>query len=237
MAVDAAFGAGGVRDVVVPTLTAYLPEATSTTAVVVCPGGALHLVSIDGEGHRVALALQAVGIAAYVLKYRVVPTPPDEPGFLEAIRDAFADMEGSIVETLPLAVADAGRAIELVRAEGFEHVSLLGFSAGGRVAAGVVTAGERSEWPDSVATIYAPTVRPGTTAPPDAVPLFVLAAADDPLGIEGSLALHRAWSEVARSVELHLYELGGHGFGIESRGIPVDGWLDRFVAWLRSRSC
>ena len=232
---DHDFGAGGVRNVVIPTLTAYLPVEPSPLAVIVCPGGAFHFVSIAGEGHDVAVELRAAGIAAYVLKYRVVPTPPDEEGFLDAIRDAFADMERTIAGYLSLLVADGERAIELVRAEGHEHVSFLGFSAGGRMGAAIISQPDRTRWPDSAGIVYAPSVRPDTTAPEDAVPLFVLAAADDPLGIEGSLDLHEAWRDAGRSVELHLFEQGSHGFGLGPTDLPVGGWLRLYERWLRAR--
>jgi acetyl esterase/lipase len=68
-------------------------------------------------------------------------------------------------------------------------------------------------------------------APPGAPPLFVLAAADDPLGIDGSLALHEAWRSAGLPVELHLFERGSHGFGMQPTGLPVDHWAELFLAW------
>lgn len=69
-----------IRNISQPTLTAYLPDpAIATgTGVIVCPGGAFHFLAIDKEGTDVARWLTARGIAAFVLKYRVVPTPDDE---------------------------------------------------------------------------------------------------------------------------------------------------------------
>lgn len=232
---DYFFASGGVRNVTVPTLTPYMPPQPTSQAVLLVPGGGFHVVSLLSEGHQVATVLNAAGIAAFVLKYRVVPTPPDEKGFEAAFFGAFGDMEGAMADYVPLAVADAARALELIRSQSFEHVSLLGFSAGGRIAADIVTSSDRGGRPDSAGVVYAPTVGTGTAAPEDAPPLFVLAAADDPLGIDGSLDLHTAWRAAGHPIELHLYERGGHGFGLGQPGSPVHGWIDLYVTWLRTQ--
>lgn len=218
---------GWVRNVTVPALTPHLPEGGSDRAVLVCPGGAFHFLSMQSEGRLVAEALAAHGVAAYVLKYRVVPTPPDEEGFGLAVMAAFSDgIEAVGADVIPLAVADAERAVELVRDQGHRHVTVLGFSAGARITAELTRRGI----PDAAGAIYLPSVPPHEAAA-DAPPLFVLAAADDPLGIDGSLDLHRQWREGGAPVELHLFERGGHGFGMQAQGLPVDRWLDLFVEW------
>jgi acetyl esterase/lipase len=131
-----------VRNVVVPTLAPHLPTEASSRAVVVLPGGAFHLLSMENEGYEVAERLRGHGVAAFVLKSRVVPTPADDSGFHQSLADAFvAGMEPAIAGTLPLAIADAERAMELVRGQGFSHVTALGFSAGARIVAELATAG------------------------------------------------------------------------------------------------
>jgi acetyl esterase/lipase len=227
-------GAGGmVRNVVVPTLTPVLPDQPTDRAVIVAPGGALHFLSIDNEGFAVAEFLRDAGYAAFVLKYRVIPTPVDEAEFGVALRDAFMTGLDKIGRTvLPMAAADAARAVEAVRADGYRHVSMIGFSAGGRVTADAVFA-EGSARPDAAGIIYLPSwdkPRVDPTAPP----LFLLAAADDPLGVGGMHELHRAWVEAKVPVELHLFEKGGHGFGYGVRGgdLPIGHWPDLFLAWL-----
>jgi acetyl esterase/lipase len=224
-----------VRNVVVPTLTAYLPEQRTDRAVVVCPGGAMHFVSMEYEGRSVAEILRDAGFAAFVVKYRVVPTPVDKAGFDRAISAAFHEGLSVADEVLPLAVADAVRAIELVRADGYRQVTLVGFSAGGRIAAEIVINGEPDRRPDFASIVYLPSLDP-CSVPADAPPLFVLAAADDMLGIEGSLALHAAWRAAGAPVELHLFERGNHGFGTKPTGLPVDRWPDLLVSWLESVS-
>jgi acetyl esterase/lipase len=226
---------GAIRNVVVPTLTRHLPAESTDQAVVVLPGGAFHILSMDNEGHDVSRHLAANGIAAFVLKYRVVPTPADEDSFHQALREAFlGDMEAAIAATLPLAVADAERAIELVRGFGFASVAMIGFSAGGRVTSDVLTGSAPDHWPDAAGLIYTPAKR-AFVAPTEAPPIFVAAAVDDPLvGTAGSMQMYDAWCEQSRPVELHLFERGGHGFGMNQQGLPVDHWIDNLLAWLGS---
>jgi hypothetical protein len=64
--------------------------------------------------------------------------------------------------------------------------------------------------------------------------MFVAAATDDTLGLApGSIALWQKWSQAHKSVELHMYAKGGHGFGMHPQGIPTDHWIDRFADWLQ----
>src|SRR4051812_41321638 len=74
-----------VRNVSQPTLTVYLPEPSLAigTGVVSCPGGAFHFLMVDKEGTEVARWFNARGVAVFVLKYRVFPTPDDEEAFLQ----------------------------------------------------------------------------------------------------------------------------------------------------------
>ena len=125
------------------------------------------------------------------------------------------------------AAADGNRALELVRPRA-ERVVLLGFSAGGRlVSEALVSPGPVC--PDAAAIVYLPSVRAEVPAGP---PLFLAAAADDPLGISGTVDLLRSWSSAGRPVEAHVYPAGGHGFGMRRQGLPSDGWIERFGEWL-----
>jgi len=224
-----------LRNVIEPTLTPYLPdEVPPRQAVVVAPGGGLHFLAMDNEGAAVARWLRERGVAAYVLKYRLVPTATDDAAFGDDLRANFADGDPAIrVKALDLATADAGRAIEVLRSSGVQHVAYLGFSAGARIGAELVLRAPRERRPDLAALIYLYAVQ-HAVAPDDGVPLFLLAAADDPLGISGSLDLHAAWRAAGHPVEQHLFERGGHGFGMTRSGLPVDAWPDLFLAWLRS---
>ncbi len=229
-----------IRNVAVPTLTAYLPDdidnpADPDRAVLVLPGGALRFVSMSHEGTAVGELLRAQGIAAFVLKYRVETTPVDAAAFLN---DMIADIGSGNVEDvmaaqLPLSVADAARAMEIIRARGYEHVTALGFSAGARITAELVLRGTGSQVPDAAGFVYLPTV--SECIPPEhAPPLFISAAVDDMLGVEGSIDAFQAWRGAGHPVELHLFEKGGHGFGLPNMGLGCDLWPELFLRWYRS---
>ena len=235
-----------IRNVSRPAMLAYLPppERATGTAVVVCPGGGHHLLSIDHEGVDVADWLVERGIAAFVLKYRLLPSPAADDEFAAYFWQLMAE-PGMLLPLLTTEhratfLADGQRAIELVRERAAEwrvaadRVGILGFSAGGHVAASVAlhhTAGSR---PDFVAPIYAG-MWEEYAVPEDAPPMFLALASDDELGeriVGETLRLYTGWWRAGRSVELHAYATGGHGFGLRRRGLPADGWIDRFHDWL-----
>ena len=226
-----------LRNVVEPTLTPYLPDGDPRPrqAVLVAPGGGFHFLAMGHEGTAVAEWLCERGIAAYVLKYRLVPTAPDDAAFGADLLSSFAAGDPAARTTaLRMATADAGRAVELLRGRGVEQVVHLGFSAGARIGAELVLRAPAEQRPDVAGLIYLYAVQ-DAVAPEHGVPLFLLSAADDPLGISGSLDLHAAWRAAGHPVEQHLFERGGHGFGLTRSGLPVDAWPDLFLAWLRSR--
>ena len=147
-------------DVTRPTLTVFkpAPEVKNGTAIVICPGGGFMALSIASEGTDVAKYLAAKGVTAFVLKYRLAHTGEDgttEFGALYADKQKFGDMMKSEV---PLAVADGLAAVTYVRQHAAEwgispdKVGIIGFSAGGVVAA-------------QVAVRYAPEGRPAFAAP------------------------------------------------------------------------
>ena len=227
-----------VRNVSVPTLTAFLPEPATATgaAVVVCPGGAFHFLMVDKEGTEVARWLNARGVAAFVLAYRVHPTPDADPLFLRLAAD-LGPHRAAMERAKPVVVADGAQAVRVVRARAAEwgvdpgRVGIVGFSAGGHLAVGVASRHDAGSRPDFAAAVYPP--RTGLAVPADAPPLFLAAAADDPLvDARDSLAIAEAWLAAGRPAELHLYAAGGHGFALWPTGRPVDGWAERWWAWL-----
>jgi acetyl esterase/lipase len=231
-----------VRNVTRPTLTAILPDSAKATgaAVVIVPGGAFMLLSIDKEGLQVGRALAARGIAAFVLKYRVMPTPADEQAALDAIRRrlaaSLADPTGPAALHYPPATQDLIAALALVRARAStwhvdpERVGILGFSAGAIAALDATLAAPRDKQPAFLGYIYGPQTR--VAVPAVAPPLFAAIAFDDPLFPTGGFALAEAWHAAARSVELHAYQRGGHGFGQGVPGTTTTLMVDNFVAWL-----
>jgi acetyl esterase/lipase len=227
------------RNVTAPTLTAWLPEpaAATGTAVIVCPGGAYHFLAVDHEGVDVARWLTGRGVAAFMLKYRVIETPADDAAFL-AIRSQVGErLRDLLPDHWPLALADGQKAVRLVRERAAawglrpDRVGMLGFSAGAHLAAGVALESEPASRPDFVAPIYG-AIREDVTVPADAPPLFTALATDDPIANRSCVALFRSWQAAGRSAEIHSYARGGHGFGMVRQGLPSDGWIERFGEWL-----
>jgi lysophospholipase L1-like esterase/acetyl esterase/lipase len=235
-----------VYNVTVPTLTAYLPPAdmATGTAVVIAPGGAFHTLSIDSEGIEVAKWLNAKGVAAFVLTYRLVRSLTTDPvAELTPKMDDLQRLDAENAPVVPLAIADGKRAIEYVRghAKDFDllpdHIGLMGFSAGGTVTMGVGFDYTPATRPDFLAPIY-PYLGTGAIArqvvPTDAPPLFVCAATDDQLKLAPhSAKLYSDWIAAGKSAELHLYLQGGHGFGMRKQNLPTDAWIERFGDWLK----
>jgi acetyl esterase/lipase len=234
-----------LRNVTVPTLTPYLPDpAVATgTGVVIAPGGGLHFLSIDNEGAWVAERLVERGIAAFVLHYRVTPTPVDEADFAGVLQRTFTEpgyvADVSRVQRTP-ALEDGGAAVRLVREQAAEwgldpaRIGMLGFSAGGFVSLATTLDGAPEERPSFVAPIY-PAWWDDVVVPEPAPPMFLAWATDDQLGeaiIGSSLRLYEAWRAASAPVEAHAYARGGHGFGIRAQGAPSDGWFDAFLGWL-----
>lgn len=223
-----------ISNVTSPTLTIYLPETSRAvgTGIVICPGGGFRWLSIDHEGVYVAQWLNSIGVAAFVLKYRVMRTGDSE----ESDPAKMAERRKTVI---PLAIADGQQAVRLVRAHAEEwgiardRIGIIGFSAGGYLAAAIALHHDADTRPNFAAPIY-----PGTpedvTVPADAPPLFLVHAHDDKTVVpaEHSIRLYEAWAHAGIPAELHIYSRGGHGFGMRKRGLPVDTWAERFRDWL-----
>ncbi|MGW1738289.1 alpha/beta hydrolase [Nocardia sp. NPDC001965] len=228
---------GVVRNVTRAALTVHRPDPTRATgtAVIVCPGGSF--VVLTDTGTRIARKLATQGITAFVLRYRLLPTPADDAEFL---RDWGAVDLGRIEAHSRVATADAGLAIRTVRARSADwsvdpnRVGIMGFSAGAMLTVEAATGYDTTSRPDFAAALYPP-VWHEYRIPPDAPPLFLAFAADDEGDgvVEGCTALQRNWLRAGRPMEAHVYERGGHGFAEQDRGLPCDGWLDRYSEWMR----
>lgn len=233
-----------VRNVVNPTLTPFLPEPGKATgaAVIVAPGGAFRFVSIDSEGYAVARWLADRGVAAFVLKYRTVPTPRGHAQFLGALMQVLSSVptDSRPLDATPEAVEDGQAAIRLVRARAAAwridpaRVGFLGFSAGAITALSVGLAPRKADRPDFIGPIYGPMW--ARAVPRDAPPMFAAIALDDPLFAKGkSMGLVQSWRDAGAPVEAHLYERGGHGFGMNRVSSASELWIDEFHAWMRDR--
>ena len=181
-----------VANVTKPTLTVFKPspELRNGTAVVVCPGGGFMALSINSEGNDVAKYLAAKGVTAFVLKYRIAHTGEDTT---QEFTELFADRQKFrevVDKVIPLSIADGLAAVTYVRAHASDwavspdRVGVIGFSAGGTVAAGVAFHYAPSGRPAFAALIYAAGSRfKDSPVPADAPPMFVAAATDDNLGL------------------------------------------------------
>lgn len=226
-----------------PTLAIFKPAAgkANGTAIVVCPGGAFHMLALDNEGYTIAQWLVQKGYTAIVLKYRLLPLNP-ETAFKElgARMQDFNKLQQLMAAAVPLAIADGEEAVKYVKTNAGKlgidasKVGILGFSAGGTVAAGVALTTDEKATVAFSAPVY-PYTHPfdSTKLPAKAPPLFIAVAADDDFKFDvTSIAFYKKWKEGGAKAELHVYAKGGHGFGATKQNLPVDHWLDRFAEWL-----
>ncbi len=223
-----------------PSLTVFLPPADRATgaAVIIAPGGGHQFLNFDQEGTYVAEYLNSIGVAGFVLKYRL------------------ARESGSTYKIEEHALADGQRAVRLVRSRAAEwrvnpaRVGIMGFSAGGEVAALVATrfdGGRRdaadaidhvSSRPDFDVLIY-PGIRADTyMIPKDMPPTFMLCA-DNDRGPSAALAtLYPMLKAAGVQTEVHVYAAGGHGFGLNpntKNAAPVaTTWHLRLGDWLKA---
>jgi acetyl esterase/lipase len=231
-----------VRNVSEATLTPFLPpaDAASGAAVIVAPGGGFLGLAIEDEGFRVARWLADHGVAAFVLKYRVLPTPADPATFrreLVAVRTGRGQASFRPPEdTPPEALADGLAALRHVRSRAADYgidpgrIGMMGFSAGAFLTLSTTFANKADARPAFVAPIYGR--QSAVTPPPAAPPMFVVIAADDPLFGRGGFDLVESWQEAGAPVELHLLQNGGHGFGLGLPGTTSQDWIYGFHRWL-----
>jgi acetyl esterase/lipase len=232
-----------VYNVSKPTLTAYLPNTSiaNGTAIIVAPGGAFHTLSINNEGVDVAKWLNAKGVAAFVIKYRVAKSETTDPvKELMAKMSNFKALDEENAPIIPLAMNDGLTAMAYVRSHAKEfnidanRIGFMGFSAGATLTLSVVYNATDLNRPNFVAPIYAyNSAVIGTEVPKSKTPIFIAAASDDQLGLAPhSVEIYNKWLEAKQPAELHIYEKGGHGFGMRKSNIPTDSWIDRFGDWL-----
>ena len=225
-----------------PTLTLYPadPSKATGTAVIVCPGGGFFILSAAMEGSYVARWLNNKGITVFLLKYRLGQSLTNNPGQELSENMKKSDFGQKIAPIIPLCIADGREAIKYVRTHAAEYgidpmrIGIIGFSAGGTVAASTAFSYTPENRPDFVAPIYAyiPPSLQGPV-PEDAPPMFIAAATDDGLGLAShSVDLYSKWLTAKKPAELHIYEKGGHGFGMRTQNIPTDTWIDRYGDWL-----
>ncbi|QIL91268.1 alpha/beta hydrolase [Microbulbifer sp. SH-1] len=228
------------RNVSTPTLTVF-PAATekrNNTSMLVLPGGAFGALAWDVEGTEIAQWLSERGITAFLLKYRVKSWPVSAGDNVPMSLD---DLIKILEPGRKIAVADATQAIKVIRENSDtleidrNKVGMIGFSAGAVTTMGVLLESPRKNQPDFAAPIYGMTMISGTPAK-DAPPIFIVAAQDDStIPVQSSIEIFELWNDINRPSALHIYETGGHGFGMRPQGMPIDSWPQEFESWLRSQ--
>jgi len=209
-------------------------DKSAGTAIILAPGGGHRQLVWGSEGTDVADWLNGLGVAAFILKYRLEQTP----GY------------GYTVEKE--ALEDTQRAVRLVRSRASEwgvdpaRVGILGFSAGGALAAYANIRFDRgdtkatdpieqqSSRPDFVGLVYPGWKRMDNEVPKDAAPAFLTSAGlDDEFHARQTVEYHNMLFRAKVPSDLHIYAHGGHGGAISKRnGIPFGTWHVRFEEWL-----
>jgi acetyl esterase/lipase len=224
-----------VTNITTPTIELYRAPDTgsSAPAVLVCPGGGYKILAVNIEGSQIAHWLNSIGVTAAVLKYRV----PDQR---------------------PAAFHDAQHAMRLLRQNAARwgidpsRIGIMGFSAGGHLAARISTHPEEaspgavddadafSARPDFAILIY-----PAYLADKDyhlaedvavtsqTPPTFLVQAQDDKHFISSSTTYYRALIQAGVCSELHVFATGGHGYGLGRPGHAVCAWPRLCQAWLK----
>ncbi|MDO6801652.1 alpha/beta hydrolase [Wenyingzhuangia sp. 1_MG-2023] len=232
-----------VTNVSKPSIQIFSPnqEINTGTCVIIAPGGGLYALSMNNEGTLVADWLVKKGITAVILKYRLVPTYTDDgiKEYQKLSKENRSLLHENVQKTMPYSVSDALSAISYVRKNASKlninpnKIGLMGFSAGGAVTVGASYNYTTINRPDFLVPVYPwLTEYPVREPQKDAPPLFIVCASNDPLKLAlESTNLYKSWKAADLNVALHMYAKGGHGFGLKTKGLPSDTWIDRFYEW------
>lgn len=243
-----------------PTLTISLPDADKAngTAVIICPGGALISLSWQSEFQDIARWLNARGIAAIGLKYRLRNGFPDmskvdtTKGMPRRITvTEFAEIKNANANPSVLkggdpeidnALNDALKAMEIVKAHAKEwgidesKIGFMGYSAGGGVAVNATVKASPELMPAFLCSLYGPALD-DVVVPKNAPKLFIGVHADHPSVAAGCLALFMEWKKAGVDAELHIYgdKTGGLFGGVgpqADKNTPNGAWQEAFYSWL-----
>jgi acetyl esterase/lipase len=227
-----------------PTIAVYPAPAgkANGAAMLVCPGGGYSILALDLEGTEICERLNEMGITAILLKYRVPKRPGQEK------------------HAAPL--QDAQRAMGLIRKHAVEwkidpkRVGVIGFSAGGHLAAALSNHSSERTYPpmdaideldsrpDFSVLIYPAylaaekdrsKVSPELTISTNTPQTFITMTQDDPLRVGQALTYAAALDAQKVPFELHIYPTGGHGYGLRKTKETVTTWPDRLQDWFIAR--
>jgi acetyl esterase/lipase len=231
--------------VATPTLAVYRPpkEKDTGAAVLICPGGGFYQLSMGHEGADVATWLNSIGVTGVVLKYRI-PNREGMPRYMAGLQDA-------------------QRSMSILRAKAGEwgldpkRIGILGFSAGGQIAADIETNFDQRTYqavdaidtsgtrPDFAVVIYPGGIMKRGSEPPaltddvrvtkDTPPTFISISHDDRGGSEQAVYFYLALKHAGVPAELHVWGEGGHGYGIRPGTTPHTTWPARVAEWMAVR--
>ncbi len=228
-----------VKNIHNPSVTVFLPakEKATGAAVVICPGGGHRALVYNSEGRDAAVFLNSIGVAAFVLKYRLF-------------------REENSIYTLETTRQDALRAMRLVRSRAVEwgidenRIGIMGFSAGGEVVSQVAYENgngnpnapdpidKMNGRPDFQILVYPGPLGVPEILPADAPPAFLVAAIDDECCSAPVLSLLQKYHAAKIPAEAHIYARGAHAFNMGKRSdlVTLKTWPQRLADWMNDNS-
>ena len=233
-----------VRNVRVPTLIPYLPDAKDSNgaAIIIAPGGAFLHHTFGSGGYEAAEWFKSQGFATFILKYRVEDTPREEADYQAYVAEKMAGyraggLSGNYAPATPdYAYEDVNAAVRFVRARAEEFhvdphkIGIVGFSAGALMAVYNAECADVESKADFIGSIYGQLVM--REMPDKLPPMFAAMSSDDELSGQSGFEIIQAWQKRG-IVELHLYGQGGHNFGMGHEPFTNYLWPTEFMAWLR----
>ncbi|CAH0997882.1 hypothetical protein EMA8858_04017 [Emticicia aquatica] len=250
-----------VRDVTQPALYVYQPKKkTSDAAVIICPGGGYWILAIDHEGYDIAKWFNDRGITAFVLKYRLPQDNLFDNKEIRPLQDA-----QQAIRIVRKNATKYGVAADKIGIMGFSAGGHLASTASTHfnTQVGEITDPNTSVRPDFSLLIYPvitfsdkfthfgsrenligknPTIEKmelysnEKQVTKDTPPTFLVSTTDDMVQPENSIGYFLACKKNKVPVEMHIYEKGGHGYGLKKKGRgPVETWAARMEDWLRDR--
>ena len=227
-----------------PEISLYKAKGNSITdkAMIICPGGGLFFTAYEKEGTLLAENLSNNGINAIVLKYTLYPIDGNAQKWLNENWGFQDDIIKKAKKTLPFSVNDALNAIENIRQNSKKYkvdpnkIGLMGFSAGGAVTMEASYKATEKNQPNFIAPIYPwMLIVEDQKVPDNKPPAFISCANNDGLELAPlSVKIYQDWILADAKAELHMYDMGGHGFGMTMQNSPVDNWSNLLVDWILS---
>ncbi len=247
-----------VRNVSEAEMFLYLPEQNNTgTAVIICPGGGYWIEAMDHEGFQIAEWLKENGIAGIVLKYRLPYGHHEVPSsdLRRAVRIVRMNAAKWNINPEKIGIAGSSAGGHLASTVGtrfdsgkpdssdpVEKIScrpdfmlllypVITFKEEfGHMGSRKNLIGEGNDW--KMVEEYSNEIHVG----PETPPTFLILADDDRSVVpKNSVEFYLALKENNVPAEMHIFQEGGHGFGMNKKGLPVDQWPDLFLNWLKAR--